>query len=77
MNTKLVTSRKWHRPEIEAFVSQEEVGARMDIADFITAVIEHVGSPALLVSKAALRIKLEAAAEAVLKELRETTRYVV
>lgn len=76
MKTKLITSRKWKNPGIEAFVSDEEIGARIDITDFIDALVEEVGNPATLMTKAGLKAKLEAASLSVLKELRSTTRFV-
>jgi hypothetical protein len=77
MTTKLITSRKWTSPAIEAFINSEEVGARLDLTAFLDAIVEEVGNPTMLVTKAALRARLEAASEAVLHELRATTKYVV
>lgn len=77
MRTKIVVSRKWSKPQIEAFVSQEEVGASIDLDEFIAAVVEEIGNPTTLVTKAGLKSKLEIAAEAVLSELRHSTKFVL
>lgn len=77
MKTRLVTSRKWKNPEIESFVSADDVGAAIDIEAFLDALVEEIGNPTLLVSKTKLRERLGAATSAVLKELRDSTRYVV
>lgn len=77
MKTKVVTSRKWHQPQIETFLSAEEVGAKMELADFLIAVVEHIGSPAMLLTKSALQAKVQEASDAVLDELRKATIHIV
>lgn len=77
MRTKLVTSRKWKNPEIEAFVSPEEVGARIDVEAFLDALVEEVGNPTTLLTKAGLRARLAAAKDTIVKELKDATKYVV
>jgi hypothetical protein len=77
MKTVLTTSRKWSNPQIESFVSSEEVGASIEIDAFLDALVESIGNPTLLVTKAKLREKLGAATQEVLKELRDSTKFVV
>jgi len=77
MKTKLVVSRKWHQPTIETFISTDEVGSQIDLADFLTALVEHIGNPTLLVSKNALAKKVQEASDAVLDEMRRTTVHIV
>lgn len=40
--TVVVVRRLWHRPEIHAFISSEEIGAKMDLNDFIQALVEEI-----------------------------------
>lgn len=77
MKQKLITSRKWHNPDIRTYMTGEEVGSEIDLADFITAVVEEIGNPTMLVTKAALKNKLEIAAQAVIHEMKAATAHVV
>ena len=77
LKTKVVVSRKWHKPNVEAFIDHHEVGTNIDLEDFIKAVVEEVGNPALLLTKAALQKQLLAATEKVLHEMKEATAKVV
>lgn len=77
MKTKLIVSRKWHQPTIETFLSAEEVGSSIDLNDFLTALVEHIGNPTLLVTKTALAKKVQEASDAVLDEMRRTTVHIV
>lgn len=77
MRTKVVVSRKWTNPEITAFLTGTEVGAEMSLNDFLDALTEEVGNPTLLMTKAALRQKLEQASIAIQHELRNATSRVV
>jgi hypothetical protein len=77
MKTKLIVSRKWHQPQIETFLSNEEVGASMELTDFIQALSEHIGNPTLLITKGALAQKLQQASDAVLDEIRRATIHIV
>lgn len=76
MRTKIITSRKWHSPAIEAFVTNDEIGAQLDVQDFLAAVVEELGNPTFVVTKASLLARLSTASDAVLKELREATAHV-
>ena len=77
MKEKVIVSRKWRNPEIRAYATKEEVGAEIDLTAFLDSIVEEIGNPTMLVTKAALRAKLEVAKDAVLKEMKETTTQVV
>lgn len=77
MKTRLVISRQWDNPQIRAFVSQTEVGAEIELDDYIDAIVEQIGNPTLMVTKAGLKEKIRIASEAVLAELRKSTAHVV
>lgn len=34
--------RMWHSPEIHAFIDHAEVGAKMEITDFVRALVEEI-----------------------------------
>jgi len=40
--TAVVVKRMWHSPEIHAFVDHKEVGAMMEITDFVRALVEEI-----------------------------------
>ena len=77
MRSKIVTSRKWHTPDIETFLTNDEVGASMPVDDFIQALVEEVGNPTMLLTKNALLAKLLQASIAVQCEMRQATAHVV
>jgi len=70
---KVVVSRNWNNPNIELFINAASVGARMEVSDFITAVVEEIGNPTLLVTKAALIKKINEAAAKVVAEMKNQT----
>lgn len=76
MPSKVVVSRKWNGPAIEAFYNIDEVGAACSVEDFINVLVEEVGNPTLLVTKAKLKEKLVAGWLKLEGELKDATRYV-
>lgn len=70
---KVVVSRNWDNPNIELFINAASVGARMELYDFINAVLEEVGNPTLLVTKAALNKKISEATAKVVAEMKNQT----
>ena len=76
MKTKITTSRKWKQPNITTFVSEEEVGAEMDINDFIHALIEELGDPQKI-KKHELQSKLETAVQAIIHEMKSKVVHVL
>lgn len=78
--TRVVVRRRWHSPDIEAFADDVEVGARMKLTDFIECIVsEMYGTKGqfLMLSKQAAAVKLHAAAEIVIREMKQTTAHVV
>lgn len=74
--TKVVVCRLWKNTEISAFVDSEGVGAHVKLEDFLTQVIERVGNPTLLVTKAQLKERMLAASVDMLEEMKRTTVHV-
>jgi hypothetical protein len=72
----IVVSRKWKDLTIEAFMNNEEVGAKTALTPFMKAVADQMGSPTFVMTRAQLLQKLLDATEVVLKELKDGTRYV-
>lgn len=79
METKsvVVISRKWHEIPIRAYVTQEEIGMRLWLNDYLQALVKEVGNPALILTQKQLLDKMRAAAERVETEVKQASRAVV
>jgi hypothetical protein len=76
----VVVKRRWHYPEIIAYVNTEEVGSQMQLSDFIRALAEEVYGDRnrfVLLSKAEFLQKALTAADNVQSAMKETTANVV
>lgn len=76
----IVVKRRWHQPEVLAYVNQSEVGAMLPVSDFIRALAEEVyGSRNryVMLSKSDFMDKSLAAADIILAAMKETTANVV
>jgi hypothetical protein len=81
-NSKVVVSRKWADKTllIEAFATDDEVGARMDLGNFVSALVKEVGYmvPAdHAIPMDELASILDSASKRVLKEMKVQTKHVV
>lgn len=74
---RVIVTRRWDSPSIEVFVHAEAVGASMDLDAFTNAVLDIIGSPALILTRAQLRGKITNAMADVATEMKDKTRYVV
>lgn len=75
--TQLVTCRKWEQAQIEAYLTDVEVGARIDLEPLIDALVSEIGNPATMMTQNQLKTRLAQAFQAVLFELRTSTKHVV
>ncbi len=75
--TKVVVCRKWHNPSIETWVSNKEIGMAMSVDDYLTALVEEVGNPTMMFTKATLLAKLKSASPAVISGIKETSKEIV
>lgn len=75
--TTIVVSRKWDRPDIEAFVNFERVGASINVRDFVAALAAEVGNPIGVLTQGQLERRMQAAAAVILEELKSSTKFVV
>ena len=73
---KVVVSRQWHNPQITAFVDMKEVGAEIDLDDFLLALLDVVGKPTYIMTREQLKTKVMMAKEAVITELKKATVHV-
>lgn len=76
MKTAVVVSRKWDSPAIYAYMTTDEVGASMSVEDALRSMIEEMGSPTFVMTKATLLKKMLESWEVVAKEIKEATRHV-
>jgi len=76
----IVVKRRWHHPEVLAYVNQNEVGAQLPVSDFLRALAEEVygnRNRYVLLSKSEFLDKSLAAADSILAAMKETTANVV
>lgn len=74
MKAKLCTGRYWAHPAVYAIATSEKIELQVNLFDDgIDAVIEEIGNPTLLVTKAQLKKKMKAAFEKVLSEVRRAS----
>lgn len=74
---KVVVSRKWDKPEIEAYLHSDAVGARIELSAFINALAAEVGKPLFILTPEQLRTKMLDASARVLAEMKDATKFVV
>jgi hypothetical protein len=73
MKSKVVTCRKWSQPLLDSFVTAEEIGVRMDLDDYITALCMELGNPTFLVTNAKLEQRIRQASNKILTEIKKST----
>lgn len=76
MKSTLTVCRKWNNPTIMAFVDNTEIGATMILDDYLNAVLQIVGSPTFVMTKAQLAEKVKAASDQVISEMKRATVHV-
>lgn len=76
---KVCIRRKWgnHPIEVLAFLDDTEVGVKVQLTDFLDALVEEMGNPSMVMTKAALKDKLRKALPAVEEEFKKATLEVV
>ena len=72
----VIISRQWHNPAIRSYMTKKDVGAEMELDDFLKAVLEIVGSPTFTMTKNQLANKIFAAKEQILVEMKKATVHV-
>jgi hypothetical protein len=73
---KVIVSRQWQHPQINVFVDAKEVGAEIDLDDFLLAMLEIVGKPTYIMTREQLKKKVFAAKEEIVTELKKATVHV-
>jgi hypothetical protein len=78
--TVVVVKRKWHNPEVSAYITTEEVGSKMQLNDFLRALTEEVygkRSRFYVLSKSEFLDKALVATDTIQADMKETTAHVV
>lgn len=73
----VVISRCWDNPSISIKVTDKEIGIEMNLADFITALAQEVGSPALLFMQQTLLEYMRLASERIIESMKQETAKVM
>lgn len=68
----LVTvSRKWNNPRIEIVVNNVEINLSISMEDFVQALLEEFGNPALVVTRGQFSSRLRQSVERVIAGVKE------
>jgi putative NADH-flavin reductase len=73
---KVVVSRQWNHPQITAFLDVKEVGAQIDLDDFLLAMLDEIGKPTYIMTREQLKAKVMAAKDEILSEMKRATAHV-
>lgn len=76
MNERVVVVRKWAQPHVTAFVDVAEIGAKMDIDEYLECLVAELPNISLVFTKASLLEKLKESHRVVAAEMRQTTKYI-
>lgn len=78
MGKSVVTiSRKWNNPKILTTINDEEISLKIELSDFVDAVIQEIGSVTFTVRDSSFRAKVYQAVERVLEGVKEESAKVV
>lgn len=66
-------SRKWNNPRIFIDVDNTGIDIKMDLDEFVSAILEEIGSPALTITRTQLKNKIKLAVEEVCLEMKKQT----
>jgi hypothetical protein len=67
----IVVSRVFGNPNVEVDLTVEGIAIKLAVSKFLAAMVEDVGNPTLLVTKAQLLKALTAAAETVVTDMKQ------
>lgn len=73
----VVVSREWHNPNIRMVVNPRGINISMSVDDFILALAEEVGSPTMILTRATLLKKIQAASVSILDEMKHESKKVM
>lgn len=73
MKSTITVSRKWNNPSIVSFVDANEIGSTMLLDEYLEAVLQIVGSPTFVLTRAQLAEKVKSASTQVVEEMKRAT----
>ena len=77
MTEKVIILRYWNAPAVTAFMDVDGVGAKMDVDEYLDALVSQVTNLSFTFTKASLLAKLQEAHNNIASEMKQTTKYVV
>ena len=77
MPTFVTISRKWNRPEISITVDNAGIELRMELADFISALKEELGSVAFVIKKSTLAGRIDVAVDSIISSVKAESSKVI
>lgn len=77
MTTKITISKKWNNPQIKVTVDYEGIDLKTDLADFIIALKQEIGSITWTFKKDTFDKMLDEAIQRILSEIKKESVKVV
>lgn len=76
MTSKLVVLRRWDNPNVQVYVSADEISLELPVKSFISALAAEVGNPTMLMTKKQLLDALLKASDRVVGEVKQASVHV-
>lgn len=77
MKSFVTISRYWKNPKILTTISTEGISLQADLADFVSALKQEIGSVAMTFTQKTFEAKIDSAVLAVLKKIKEESIKVI
>jgi hypothetical protein len=74
---RVVVGRKWHKPDIYTRLDKEGIDLQMELDDFVLALLDELGSPTMIMTRAQLKARVHQAVEKVVSGIKDVSREVV
>jgi hypothetical protein len=77
MKTCVTISRHWSRPEITTRIDNEHISLQIDLADFIKALKQEIGSVTFVFTQKEFESRLDKSIENILSKVKEESVKVI
>lgn len=74
---QVTITREWHQPQITTTVTSKEISLSFDLGDYLLALAEEVGNPALLMTQGSLLKRMQEASDRVVAKVKLESAKVV
>jgi hypothetical protein len=74
---QILVSRYWNNPKIMISVTDEEIGIRISLNEFLAIMAQEIGNPSMIVTKSALLSKMRDAAGKITENMKKETERII